>query len=256
MAEMSAIIDSLQDLGFRLDPGESATIWTDSKSSIDAIYAPVISQPLALEAHNSLRGILSTNPVNLEWVRGHDDNTGNEMADFLAKTGRDSAPQGGGDANAAAAPPQPPYTPPNLVKTKIKEFFLKAWEEEWTKSNRHKYKHSRWMLKVPNRVPLIPPGRPPLRWGREDLKILIEVITGHCLLNKHLSHWKDLPSKNCRLCDEKEETYHHLTSDCPATELDRRQILRGQYESALDYFRDLNRFVNIKRVQSLRRADL
>ena len=67
---------------------------------------------------------------------------------------------------------------------------------------------------------------------------------------------KDLPSKNCRLCDKKEETYHHLTSDCLATELDRRQILRGQYESALDYFRDLNRFVNIKRVQSLRRADL
>ena len=173
----------------------------------------------------------------------------------MAKKGRDAAPLGGEDA-AVGAPALPPYTPPNLIKARIKEHFLKVWEEEWTKSNLSKYKHSRKMLKVPNRVPLIPPGRPPLKWGREDLRGLVEVVTGHCLLNKHLAHWKDLPSKNCRLCDESEETYQHLVFECPATELNRRETLRDQYDSQIDYFRDLNRFANIPRIRSLRRADL
>ena len=256
MAEMLAITNSLQVLGAYLNSGESATIWTDSRSSIDAIYSPVITQPLALETHNALCKILSTNPINIEWVRGHNDNTGNEMADFLAKKGRDSASRGEDTSNAHGGPALPPYTPPSHVKNLIKDYIWEIWKEEWTESNLHKFKHSRQMLKVPNKVPLIQPGRSPLGWGRDDLKIMVEVITGHCLLNKHLSHWKDLPSVKCRLCDEEDETYHHLVTECPATELDRRQILRGHYESPIDYFKDLNRFVNTKRVHALRRADL
>ena len=75
--------------------------------------------------------------MNLEWVRGHNDNTGNEMADYLAKAGRDSTPHGGGDHDARWVPPRLPYTPPNFVKSQIKEYFWKIWENEWTKSNLH-----------------------------------------------------------------------------------------------------------------------
>ena len=124
---MLAIIDSLEDLRGHLGQGESAVIWTDSSSSIDSIFAPTLTQPLALQAHNKLRGILSTNPVNIHWVRGHDDNTGNEMADFLAKKGRDSAASGGADADNPSGAPKPlPYTPPNLVKGHIWKYILKA----------------------------------------------------------------------------------------------------------------------------------
>ena len=68
---------------------------------------------------------MSTNPVNIHWVRGHDDNTGNEMADFLAKKGRDSAASG----RAGATKPIP-YIPPNLIKSHIRKYVIKAWEEE------------------------------------------------------------------------------------------------------------------------------
>ena len=154
IAEMLAIIDSLEDLRNHLGQGESAVIWTDSSSSIDSIFSPTLTQPLALQAHNRLRGILSTNPVNIHWVRGHDDNTGNEMADFLAKKGRDSAASGGAGATKPI-----PYIPPNLIKSHIRKHVIKAWEEEWTKFNRGKYKHSKRMLPLLNVTPVIPSGR-------------------------------------------------------------------------------------------------
>ena len=259
MAEMLAIIDSLEDLRSHLTQGETAVIWTDSSSSIKAIYSPILTQPLALEAHNSLRGILSTNLVNLRWVRGHDDNTGNEMADFLAKNGRDTVTTGGeGTDHPFGAPKSLPYTPPNLVKGLIRKHVLKAWEDEWTKSNKSKYIHSKRMLPLPNVTPLITSGRQTFSGGREELRNLVEVITGHCLLNKHLAKWRrlEVPSDKCRLCEETKETYLHLTMECPALELDRRQTLKNEYENPLDYFKDLLRFVKIRRIESLRRSDL
>ena len=54
MAEMVAIIDSLTKLEDWLEgtDDQGATVWTDSRSSIDAIYSPIITQALALEANN------------------------------------------------------------------------------------------------------------------------------------------------------------------------------------------------------------
>ena len=114
------------------------------------------------------------------------------------------------------------------------------------------------MLPLLNVTPLIPSGRQTFSGGREELKRLVEVITGHCLLNRHLSKWRkqDVPSDKCRLCEEARKTYLHLTMECPALELDRRQTLQNEYENPLIYFRDLLRFVKSRRVDSLRRSDL
>ena len=87
-----AIVEALTELEAKwLRQGEEtgATIWTDSMSSIDAIFAPVISQPLALEAHNLILKLQRQgHPISLRWIPGHKDHTGNELADYLAKAGR------------------------------------------------------------------------------------------------------------------------------------------------------------------------
>ena len=112
------------------------------------------------------------------------------------------------------------------------------------------------MLRTPNLTPLVTTGRSSASLGRECLRDLVEVVTGHCLLNKHLSMWRVLPTKSCRLCEEEDETYHHLIYKCPATELARREILKSSYDSTLDYFSDLIRFSKVKRVRSLRKEVL
>ena len=98
------------------------------------------------------------------------------------------------------------------------------------------------------------PGK--LRLNKTQLRNLIEAVTGHCLLNKHLAHWKEIENTKCRLCEEDEETYLHLINECPAMEYERRQIFEPPYNKADKYFRDILSFLETKRVKKLRRSDL
>ena len=106
-----------------------------------------------------------------------------------------------------------------------------------------KYLHSRQVLPRPNLKEIITQGSisrsDQLRLNKTQLRNLIEAITGHCLLNKHLSHWKEIESTKCRLCEEDDETYLHLINECPAMELERRQIFEPPYNNADIYFRDI-----------------
>ena len=70
------------------------------------------------------------------------------------------------------------------------------------------------MLPIPSRTDIIPQHDQPLKITKYGLQLLIEIITGHSLLNKHLSHWHNITDKRCRLCKEEEETYHHLIYEC------------------------------------------
>ena len=89
-----------------------------------------------------------------------------------------------------------------------------------------------------------------------------EVITGHCLLRKHLAQWKNLPN-SCRLCGDTSipETYHHLLTECPALIRDLicpalirdlMQIPPPKSADIHDYFIFLQDFAQLRRVKSLR----
>ena len=70
------------------------------------------------------------------------------------------------------------------------------------------------MLPKPNLTELLPQGAPPLPISKSQLQLLIEVITGHDLLGKHLVHWKEDQVPTCRLCKKAGETYYHLVFEC------------------------------------------
>ena len=139
MAEMTAIIEALHHVKTIQTDCKEIDLWTDSRSSIDAIAAPIIDQPLALEAHDLLLEINKNVQLNLRWVRGHSDNPGNEFADLLARKGRDTPYTG----------PLPAlYAPRGEVKDKIKNYCRRVWEREWGRQT--KYLHSRQVLPRPN----------------------------------------------------------------------------------------------------------
>ena len=249
MAEMVAIIDSLTKLEDWLEgtDDQGATVWTDSRSSIDAIYSPIITQPLALEANNIIQRLQEKgHPISLRWIPGHQDHKGNEFADFLAKAGRDKPL----DTQDPAL-----YTPPGYVRGKIRDFYRRLWEREWS-IYRELYGHSRRMLPKPCPVELVPVGTPPIQLSRKQLSLLAEVITGHSLLGKHLSNWhKHLPQV-CRLCGKTKETYLHLVHKCESLTYARFNQPCDPWGECLKYYQELLRFVAIPRVQALRRGDI
>ena len=86
MAELVALSSCLGHLlEWDLDPTWSTIIWTDSLSAVEALKAPIINHPLVKEVHDLLVKVGALIPLNLRWIRGHNNSTGNEYADFLAK---------------------------------------------------------------------------------------------------------------------------------------------------------------------------
>ena len=249
MAEMVAIIDSLTKLEDWLDGMDEvgATVWTDSRSSIDAIYTPIITQTLALEANNIIQRLQEKgHPISLRWIPGHMDHTGNEFADFLAKSGRDKP---------LDVPSPALYTPPGYINGKIKGLYYGLWLREW-QTYRELYGHSRRMLPKPNPVELVPVGKPPIQLTGKEISFLGEVIMGHALLGKHLSQWHRRLLHTCRLCGKAKETYYHLVFKCESLTYARFNQPCDPWGACVDYYRDLLRFTANPRIHSLRRGDI
>jgi len=55
-----------------------------------------------------------------------------------------------------------------------------------------------------------------LLYERKTLKVIVEMITGHCRLRKHLHTLGKVPEPDCRKCGREEETAHHIVCACPA----------------------------------------
>ena len=69
--------------------------------------------------------------------------------------------------------------------------------------------------------------------NRKDYRTAIQLITGHCGLNKHLNSMNKTDTKECLLCGHQEETVSHFLGQCPAI-----AQLRGRYFN--DYYLSIN----------------
>jgi len=68
-----------------------------------------------------------------------------------------------------------------------------------------------------------------LLYERKTLKVIVEMITGHCRLRKHLAHYNTLgkePEPDCRKCGMEEETAYHIVCECPAIKSIRVRLYR------------------------------
>ena len=64
-----------------------------------------------------------------------------------------------------------------------------------------------------------------LNLPRNDLRLFLGILTGHCRLNKYLC---DIGVRNdpiCRLCKDKTETSIHILCECKALAGHRRKLL-------------------------------
>jgi len=72
--------------------------------------------------------------------------------------------------------------------------------------------HSKKVIKVPKKVK----AGEILHYERKHLKVIVEMITGHCNLPKHLHTLGIVSEPDCRKWGMEEETAHHIVCECPA----------------------------------------
>jgi len=61
--------------------------------------------------------------------------------------------------------------------------------------------------------------------GKNRLRILTGLLTGHCRLRSHLYKLGIVSSGNCRYCDIEEESSEHIVATCAALSRRRCRIL-------------------------------
>ena len=145
--------------------------------------------------------------IELAWIKGHSDNTGNEIADAMAREARLQTPL---PALARTM---------REVKSKIKNDLFVSWQREW-----RDMKDCKIARRIVGTVsPLYRRIVKGLKTSK--LTLLVEAATGHGFFGGHLSKWRSEIDGECKLCYEGDETSLHLWEECPALEWIRRTQL-------------------------------
>ena len=179
---------------------KSVTIFSDSMSGLYALNAIQTRSKVVKNCLDSLNLLANSGcKIELKWVKGHANHTGNEIADFLAKTGTAN------ELNKVELPP-----PKSTAMVKISNAMYKKWNQRW-KSNPADFKATKIFFPELNRKR----ADALMKLDRYTLSNMIQIISGHNWLKYF--EWKLDPKKDatCRFCQWEDETAWHLVGMCP-----------------------------------------
>nr|XP_022904347.1 uncharacterized protein LOC111416527 [Onthophagus taurus] len=180
--------------------GKAFTIYTDSRQAILALSRITITSGLVMDCHLTLEKAAVLNCVILQWTKGDSTYSGNKHADRLAKRA----------AKRASCSPEPIIT--SFLSTQIeiiKDFTYKKFMNWWGKVK------GCYLFKELLYYPSAEAALSFVKLGRNALRIVTGLVTGHCKVNKHLHNLKLAVNPLCRFCEESEETVRHILCDCP-----------------------------------------
>ena len=138
--------------------------FSDSRSALQTLNNLRVNSTVAQDTIDALntRGSL-TQRITLNWIKAHNNHRGNEYADKMA--------------NMAASCTQELQIVPiahKLFKVHIKTAIYADWFSNWT-ADPAKFRHTK--IFFPRMEPKC--SKQILKLSRPDLKLLIEIITGH-----------------------------------------------------------------------------
>jgi ribonuclease HI len=209
-AEVVAINNSLQwllDQKVKQMPRKNLQILSDSEAAIHAISSMSIESKIVKDCVATLDEAKKNHSIHIGWVKGHNENTGNELADMLAKAGNKMP--------AASVAPEIPV-PNATMKGLINDLVTRSWQDRWTSSGECR--------QTKLFCPFVDTGKLKklVKSTREQLNRLFQVVTGHGLFAAHLSKWRNIDIQ-CKLCLEEDESPFHLWNECPALTRERME---------------------------------
>ena len=140
----------------------------------------------------NLNQLVKQNHVSIAWIPGHAGVYGNKVVDYLAKSGSKSKIHG----------PEPfiavPYA--NCVST-VKYWSTERWKSMWNK------RKDCLRMKESVTIHLLHLKRP-------QLNRVVQVLTGHCNLQRHKKTTGRAESSLCPKCSLEDETPNHHVGNC------------------------------------------
>ena len=199
-SEVVAIERAVRWATDNLESGTKTLIRSDSQAAIMALEKTATTSKVVDSCKKVLKKAKENLRIGIRWIKGHADNTGNELADLLARTGS--------SLNVASVPPEIPV-PLSNIYCEVKDHFLAKWQKRWqTLDECRQTKIFCPRVTSGNIDKLSTLERP-------KLNLLVQVCTGHALVSHHISKWtgEEVP---CEMCLEDDETTSHLYFECPA----------------------------------------
>ena len=208
-AEVTAILkgcEMLKDLRAR-----SITFFSDSQAAISALAGFHVNSKLVETCIEKLNQLGSACNVTIKYVKAHCGIEQNETADKLAKQGTKKTQQ-----NFTVLPPL------SWAKFLVKKAINSEWCDRWYQLNQARQSKI-WFPSLNKRASKFLLGQ-----TRENLGLMVQMITGHNFLNRHESLVNPGTDPTCRLCREEDECAWHLIGECPMLRAKRWEYL-GQH---------------------------
>ena len=192
--------------------------FSDSRAALPTLNNFKTSSTIAQDTVNALNTLGSlTQRITLNWIKAHNEHKGNEYADEMA--------------NLAARCTQEHQLVPiahKLFKAHLKTAIYAEWHSTWT-TDPSKFKHTK--IFFPRMDPKY--SKLILKLNRTDLKLLIEIISGHTYLKAFSTKISPLSSTHCRFCNTEDETIMHLLQTCPTFTVERYTLNLDRFSPML-----------------------
>ena len=176
-------------------------VYSDSQAALKALCNTKISSKSVAGCRRAVENLTDLgNSVSLVWIPGHEGHEGNEVADQAAKKAAETAFTG----------PQPSL-PISLsfCKSEVQRWCRAEHARDWV--GRTDCRQARQTLQEPSRSSRIRF----CKLARGVLRQVQGVLTGHCVLNRHLHLMGKVAHPICPKCGEEEETVLHFLGHCP-----------------------------------------
>ena len=217
-AELMAIQMAVTLFEKKINEYVNVHIFSDSQAAIQAIESPKRQSGQyiikgTLDKIDSIHKIKSSGNVYIEWISGHKNVQGNELADQAAKI---------------ATTPKNTRSITRMKSAQnrsIRATMKINWETEW-KTDQENARHLRKMSKYPGTVTGLK------LYGvlqRKHVVLISRLRTGHCHLNEYLHRFNIIEIPECE-CGAAKETVDHFLLNCELYD-EERDVLRRRVGS-------------------------
>ena len=209
--EIIALINAAKEL--KNYENKFIQVYSDSQAALLALSRWETTSKLVAECIESLNEVGCNNILRLNWVPGHCDIQGNELADLQANIGA---------AKDFCGPLPVVPVPWVAIKNEICDYILSVIIKSW--QNLTTCRQTKMFFPVPSTRK----SQDLLNLKRNDLKLICSILTGHCLLRKHLTVMGLSDEPTCPKCGFEEDTPEHLITNCSSYNILRKNVLGGK----------------------------